>query len=358
MNTKFLTTSLLVVFLSFSAVAQNITKAPAWQAFESFAFSRDDVHLTNSLLVYKDGKIVFERYREGFSATSKQQIWSMTKSITGLIIGKAISENLLKIDDPVQKFYPKAPKGISVSHLLDMVSGYDWNEGYEYSPVGSDVIAMLYTEHYNDMASFAANKRANNEPGTQFMYSSGTSNLLMGILSKSMGPGDYKSYPWRSFFTPLEISNVTWERDHAGTYVASSYLYLSARDLAKIGQLFLNDGKYNNQQIIDAKWLKDSAKPHPYFLEPTRDLRQSESFAYSKHWWLNTALPQVDGSFKSRYPALPANAILALGHWGQMLVILPDQKTIIVRTGQDKGKRMNRDEFFSSFMKAYEQAHP
>ena len=358
MNTKLITASLLAVFLSCSALAQNITKAPAWQAFESFAFSRDDVHLTNSLLVYKDGKIAFERYREGFKASTKQQIWSMTKSITGLIIGKAISENILKLDDPVQKYYPQAPKGITVAHLLDMVSGYEWNEGYEYSPVGSDVIAMLYTKNYDDMAKFAATKKQAQEPASQFMYSSGTSNILMGVLSKAMGPGDYASYPWRSFFDPLEIKNVTWERDHKGTFVASSYLYLTARDLAKIAQLFLSAGKYNNKQIIPAQWLIDSAKPNPYFLNPSRDLKPSEGFAYSKHWWLNTALPQPDGSLKSRYPSLPANAVLALGHWGQMIVILPDQKTVIVRTGQDKGKRMNRDEFFSRFMQAYEQAHP
>lgn len=357
---KFITATSVafLLLLGPSLNAQILKKAPAWSSFESFTFAEDLEHKTNSLLVMVDGAIVFERYRTGFSSTTPQQIWSITKSITGLIIGKAISDNILKPNELIHKYYPQAPKTITINHLLNMTSGYEWNEGYEYNPLNSDVIRMLYSSNYDDMATFAANKKLAYDPGEYFQYSSGTSNILMGILSKAMGPGDYVSYPWRSFFDPLEIKDATWERDHKGTFVASSYLYLKARDVAKIGQLFLDKGIYKGKQIIPASWLVESATPHPYFLKADRELEQSEYFAYSKQWWLNTALPFPDGSYKSRYPELPANAVVGLGHWGQMLVILPDQKVVIVRTGQDKGKRMNRHEFFGQFMRAYRQAYP
>lgn len=350
--------SLLTVFLYTQVSAQDMTKAPGWSAFEQFVFATDKEYQTNSLVIQKNDEIIFERYREGFTKETKQQIWSMTKSIAGLIIGKAISDNIISAQDPIHKYFPKAPRDIKINHLLNMVSGYDWNEGYEYNPVRSDVINMLYTEHYGDMALFAANKKLAHPAGSYFRYSSGTTNILMGILSKAMGPSDYQDYPWRSFFIPLEINDVTWERDHAKTFVGSSYIFMRARDIIKIGQLFLDQGKYKNQQVIPKEWIEKSAEPYPYFMVAGRELKESVGFAYSNQWWLNSALPFLDGTYKSRYPSLPSNAILALGHWGQMLVILPDQNTVIVRTGQDKKGKIDRSEFFSLFMRAYEQAYP
>ncbi len=353
--------SLLTIFLSapFELLrAQDIVKAPGWAAFEQYAFATDKDHQTNSLLIHKDGEIIYERYREGFSQKTKQQIWSMTKSISGLIIGKAISDKILSVQDSISKYFPDAPKEIKLDHLLNMTSGYDWNEGYEYNPIGSDVINMLYTENYQDMASFAARKKLTFPAGSYFRYSSGTTNLLMGALSKAMGPSDYQEYPWRSFFDLLEITDVTWERDHAGTFIGSSYLYLSVRDIAKIGQLFLNKGKFKDLQIIEKSWIEKSSQPYSYFVTPDRELKRSTGFAYSNQWWLNTSLPFLDGSYKSRHPTLPSNAVLALGHWGQMLVILPDQNTVIVRTSQDKKGKLDRDEFFSLFMRAFDQAYP
>lgn len=356
---KILMVSLLTIFLFFGqAFAQNITKAPAWSSFESFAFATDQDYQTNSLLIMKDGKIVFERYRTGFQDSTKQQIWSMSKSITGLIIGKAVSDKIIGLQDSLSKSFPSAPKDITVSHLLNMVSGLEWAEGYEYNPIGSDVINMLYTQSYDDMAGFAAKKKLAYPAGSFFQYSSGTSNILMGILSKAMGPNDYAAYPFRSFFDLLEIKDVTWERDHRGTFIGSSYIFIKPRDLAKVGQLFLSKGRYKDKQVIDPLWLEQSTKPYPYFYVPGRDLKQSASMAYSHQWWLNSALPYPDGSLKSAYPSLPASAVLALGHWGQMLVILPEQKTIIVRTSQDKKGKLDRDKFFSLFMRVFEQAYP
>lgn len=349
---------LLVLFFLSSHSWASIAKAPAWSAFESFAFSEDHQHRTNSLLVVIDGKVVFERYRPGINNKTTQQLWSVSKSVAGLIIARAIDDKLLKLSDPVKKFYPKAPDSITIEHLFNMVSGYEWNEGYEYSPFKSDVIAMLYNDQNKDMASFAAHKNSIHKPDEYFQYSSGTTNILMGILAKALGPSDYARYPWRSFFEPLGITSAVWERDHAGTFVGSSYLFLSARDLAKIGELVLTQGRYQDKQVIAKEWFERIKKPHSFFNDPARDLSESEGFAYSHQWWLNSALKFPDGSLKSRYPALSSNAILALGHWGQMMVIIPDKKTILVRTGADKSGRLDRDTFFALFMRALEQAYP
>lgn len=358
MNTKYKAAiAAFFTILSFKVLAGPITQTPAWPSFEEYAFNDQAFHRTHSLLIVRDGKVIYERFRPGFTERTPQQLWSISKSVSGLIIGLAIEDKLLKSEDPLNKYYPKAPAEVQLQHLLNMTSGLEWNEGYEYNPVKSDVIRMLYTANFDDMAAFAANKPSDHQPGSNFKYSSGNTNILMGVLAKVTGPGDYAEYPWRRLFNPLNITSATWERDQRGTFVGSSYLYMSARDLAKIGELFLTNGMYQGKQIVPAAWLERSKKAAPFFSSPVAQGKVDNEYAYSHQWWLNKPLIQSDGSSKRKFPDLPEDTIFALGHWGQMLVVIPSLKLVMVRTGADKTTEgLDRNKFFSLFMRALKQA--
>lgn len=147
------------------------------------------------------------------------------------VLGMAYGEGLFKLEAPVVQFYPPLEQhpAIKIADLLHWASGIDWQEDYEYAPLKSSVVAMLYTRGHRDMAAFTADHDAYAEPGQAFRYSSGDSNLLAAALKNIVGPQRYPDYPWTALFEPLGIRHAVWETDANGTFVASSYAYLTAR---------------------------------------------------------------------------------------------------------------------------------
>lgn len=137
-----------------------------------------------------------------------------------------------------------------MADLLHWASGTDWQEDYEYAPLKSSVVAMLYTRGREDMAAYTAARDTVASPGQRFLYSSGDSNLLAAALRGMLDASQYPDYPRHALFTPLGIDSAVWERDRAGTYVGSSYLYLSARDLARIGLLMQREGRWQDRQLL------------------------------------------------------------------------------------------------------------
>ena len=123
-----------------------------------------------------------------------------------------------------------------------MRSGIDFNEAYEFAPLFSSVLAMLYTRGRADMAAFAAAQPMAAEAGTVWRYKSGDSLILAAALRDLVGADRYPDYPWTALFDRIGVTSAVWERDAAGTFVGSSYLYLTPRDLARIGLLYLRDG--------------------------------------------------------------------------------------------------------------------
>src|SRR5690606_19670033 len=185
-----------------------------------------------------------------FNVKTPQKLWSVSKSISSILIGIAQKQGLLNIKDKVKMFYPHADERLEISHLLHMSSGLFWNETYENNPLDSDVLNMLFIKGHKDMASYVAMKKQEFAPGSHFKYSSGETNFMMSLLQKKISRLDYDTFPWKKLFTPLGITTATWERDHAGNFIGSSYLYLSPEDLARIGQLFLNGGVWGDQEIV------------------------------------------------------------------------------------------------------------
>lgn len=214
-----------------------------------------------------------------------------------------------------------------------MSSGLFWDEGYESSPLKSLVIAMLYTRGRRDMGRFAAEQEVVHPPGQRFYYSSGTSNLLSLALRHALGDERYQTYFWDELYNILGMRHVTMERDMSGTFVASSYMYLPPRELAKFGFLYLNDGVWDKKRVLPEGWVKYTVTmASAYYTTPlTPTLAKDNPGA---HWWLNLGIPER--GVAPPWPRAPRDTFAAEGHWGQFLFVIPSLDLVIVRTGDDR----------------------
>lgn len=312
----------------------------------NFVFSDTHDHSSNVLLIIKDGKVVVEDYKNGFHKEKPHRIWSISKSLSSALVGIAIEQGILSLEEKVHNTYPVAKKNnyhneLTIKHLMEMSSGFEWSEGYENNPLKSNVIDMLFINNYRDMATYTSQRPFAHKPGEQFNYSSGETNLIMGILRKKLG-AKYENYPWEQLFNPLGMKNITWERDQEGTFVGSSYLYMSARDLAKFGQLYLQKGMWNGKQLLKESFVADSVKLIPSF-EKTIFKGEENNQSYGYQWWLNKDLPIK--KLKRPYPALAQSAYFGLGHHGQTLIVIPEYNSVVVRYGSDKQGAFDRKLF-------------
>lgn len=311
---------------------------------EAYAFpARDDIERqgirSDALLVLRDGRIVYERYAAPTGAETAHLSWSMAKSLLATTLGVAYGEGHFQLDAPVARYYP-AMAGhpqVKVGHLLSWASGLDWQEGYEYAPLKSSVIAMLYTRGRGDMAAFAAAHPAAAAPGTRFRYSSGDSNVLAAALRGMVGAEAYADYPWSALFEPLGITSAVWETDASGTFVASSYAYMTARDLARVGLLLQRGGRWGERRLLPQAWVEFIATPFAGY-QP-RQAKPGDAVP-GGHWWLNAELP---GGARP-WPDAPADTLAALGHWGQGLYVMPQEKLVVVRYADDRDGSFRHNE--------------
>ena len=327
---------------------------PALQAFEAYAFpARDDATRqgvrSDAVVVIRDGQLVYERYAGPTRAQTPHLAWSMSKSIMACVLGVAYGEGRFQLDDAVaQHFAPfAAHPQVKMRHLLNWASGLAWEEDYEYAPLKSSVVAMLYTRGRDDMAGFVAGFPADAEPGQRFRYSSGDSNVLAASLKQMVGDA-YADYPWSALFEPLGIRSAVWERDASGTFVGSSYAYMTARDLARIGLLMQRGGRWKERQLLPPAWMQFALTPFANYRPSAEDASDGVP---GGQWWLNRA-PAGAGL---PWPNAPETAFAALGHWGQALYVLPDQKLVIVRYADDRDGSYRHDDFLKRALAAFAQ---
>ncbi len=324
--------------------------SPAVAALEAYAFAlRDDVSRegvrTDALLVIRDGQVIYERYAGPTNAGTPHLAWSMSKSLLAATMGVAYGEGRFKLSDSAAQYYPafSAHPQIKLGHLFNWASGLDWQEGYELAPLKSSVVAMLYTRGRSDMPAFVASHQDEAAPGTRFRYSSGDSNVLSAALHGMLGDAAYANYPWTALFDPLGISSATWEADASGHFVASSYAYLTARDLARVGLLMQRDGRWGERQLLPKAWVEFNRTPFAAY-QPI-----AGEAVPGGQWWLN--LP-VAGAAKP-WPAAPAETFAALGHWGQALYVLPAEKLVIVRYADDRDHSYQHDRLLKLALAAF-----
>lgn len=328
------------------------------QALNQYAFTpRDDSKRsgvrTDALLVVRDGQIVYERYAGPNTQQTPHLLWSMSKSVMATVMGVAYGQERFKLDDPAFNYLPalKDHPKLKLGHLFNWASGLNWKENYESSPLKSSVVAMLYTRGRRDMAGFVAQHPQAFAPGVHYSYSSGDSNLLSAAMRGIVGVQQYGDYPWTALFEPLGIQSAVWERDAAGTFVASSYAYMSARDLARIGLLMQREGRWHDQQLLPKAWVDFNRTP---FANYQADPRKLDEAVPGGQWWLNQG-PQ---GVPTPWPDAPTSSFAALGHWGQALYVLPEQKLVVVRFADDRDDSFKHNELLKRVVAAFAKEQP
>jgi CubicO group peptidase (beta-lactamase class C family) len=274
---------------------------------------------TYAVVVVQDGRIIAERYAPGITAETPLPGWSMTKSILSALVGILVERGTLALD--ARELLPawRAPDpraAITLEDLLRMRSGLRFSE--VYANPWSDVLHMLY--NCADTAAYAAARPLSAAPGTQWSYSSGTTNILSRIVRQAVGDGAYHAWPRQVLFDPIGMTSAVLEPDASGTFVCSSYGLATARDWARYGQLWLDGGRCDGQTVLPEWWTRFCTTPTP----------QSDG-RYGAHWWLKLN-PDIGGDTDDARAIAP-DAFFAVGHEGQTLTIVPSRRLVVVRLG-------------------------
>jgi CubicO group peptidase (beta-lactamase class C family) len=303
---------------------------------------------TDGIVIIHKGYLVFEKYGGGFNKDKIHITWSDAKSYVNALYGIAVKEKRIKIENQAWKYYPSLNRGqhkaITVDMLLRMSSGLYTNETYEASPLKSTVNAMLFTSGHRDMAAYCARQKLEYKPDTRFEYSSPTPNLLMAMLKNTMSKKDYNNYPWKKLFNVLGMKNIVFEQDAAGTFIGSSYIYSTPRDMARFGFLYLHDGIWENKRILPKGWVTYSTAITQAFYT-TKDFTADESknHSYGALWRLNRDIPEIGK--KRVFPDVPEDCFMARGHWGQFIYVIPSKNLVVVYTGDNRDKSLDENKF-------------
>jgi len=294
---------------------------------------------TEGVVVVHRGEVVFERYAPGWDADKRHLAWSASKTVTAALVGHAVQLGVLDVTDSICDHYEPANTdqcAITVQDLLEQTSGIAWRETYEgVSPTASSVLAMLYGEGHADMAAFVASQPMAQPPNTQWYYSSGNSNLLSAVVGAVLVPQHGERYPWPALFTPLGMT-PTFERDAAGTFIGSSYLWATPRDLARFGQFLLQDGCWSDADLLPEGFVTRLSTPNR--VSAASDDPEMPSYGWQT--WLNA--PANDAA-ESRWPSAPASTFAAMGHWGQSVTVVPEHDLVVVRVADDRDRTYDHD---------------
>jgi CubicO group peptidase (beta-lactamase class C family) len=273
---------------------------------------------TKAVVVVHDGRVIAERYASGIGIDTPLLGFSMTKSVVNALIGILTQQGNISpsFPAPVAEWRGATDprREIEVEHLLRMTTGLaldETNSGFDPSS------QMVYL--HNDMAGFAVKAAMIAPPGTRWTYSSPTTQLLARIIRDiTGGPEQTLAFAWRELFNPLGMRDVTLEFDGAGTLQGSTYMLASARDWARFGLLYLNDGVIGGRHILHEDWVDFSAAA-------TLDTD------YGAGFWTNRSEHE---NAKGRVRlGIPRDAFFASGDLGQRIVIIPSQHLVIVRLG-------------------------
>lgn len=274
---------------------------------------------TRAVVVVHEGKLVAERYAPGIGPDTPLPGWSMAKSALSALVGAAVRDGKLSLDRRtlLEEWPPEDPRSkLALEDLLRMRSGLKWSE--DYSDPLSDVVQMLFARPA--AGAFAALRPLEHPPGEAWKYSSGTTNLLSLVLRRALGEEAYGNWPWSALFAPLGMRTAVFERDGSGTFVGSSFLFAGARDWARFGQLYLQDGVWKGRRVLPEGWVRFSTTPTPL----------SEG-RFGAHWWLKC--PKELGGETEAGRGLPSDAFYAIGHEGQTLTVIPSRRLVVVRLG-------------------------
>ena len=281
----------------------------------------------HSVLLVRHGKLVLERYYEGedevrgrprgtvdFGPEDLHDLRSVTKSIVGLLYGIALAEgNVPSLHTPLLDAFPEYPdlaedpqrRRMTVAHALSMQLGTEWDEGLSYADPRNSETAM---DRAPDRYRYVLGRPMVAEPGTRWTYNGGATAVLARLIEKGTGE-PLADYAEEKLFTPLGIATYQWVKGRDGAYIAASGLRLRPRALARIGQMVLDGGRREGQQVVPADWLARS-------FETRSEIDQDIDYGYQ--WWLGKPLPEGP------------RWVGAFGNGGQRLQIMPRGNMLMV----------------------------
>lgn len=264
-----------------------------------------DIGTAQSLMVEKNGTLLYEKYQNSTDRNTTTNIKSASKSVLSLLVGIAIEEGHLEgVDQTIGEFFPDYfddnpdPKkeSITIKNLLSMRSGLETTSFQNY---GRWVLS-------DNWVTYALDQPFEEEPGGRMVYSTGTSHLLSVILTRATGMST-RAFANEHLFGPMNIRVGGWDRDPQGFYMGGNNLALSPLSLLKIGGLVLNNGVYNGQQLVPASWIRESTNIYTS--------SNYNDYDYGYMWWQRQIAEQ--------------NVIFAWGNGGQYIMILPQLDSVI-----------------------------
>lgn len=288
---------------------------------------------TRAILVAYDTLVKWEKYGAGFDEKTPILGWSMSKSITSAMVGVLVKEGKLKLNAPapVKEWANDERAKITLRSLLNMTSGLKWVE--DYGDI-SDATKMLYSSAA--IAGYAIQVPSEYAPDSVWYYSSGTSNILQEIIRRQFNDiHDYWAFPQEAIFHKIGMNHTIMETDAAGIFVGSSYTYAPARDWARFGLLYLNNGVWRNDTIINPSWVNFTQQEAPH-----------SDGQYGAQFWLNKS--------GSELPDAPKDIYYADGYQGQRVYVIPSKKLVIVRFGISKHGEFDYNKMVNSILSAFE----
>lgn len=275
---------------------------------------------TVAFLVIKDTSIVFESYREGYSQNATSSSFSMAKSIVGLLVGIALDEGkITSVQDPISKYLPEfknAKYTITVKDLLTMSSGIQWNESY------SNPFSVTTKSYYgNNIDQLILTSKSTQEPGKKYHYKV-TDPQLLSIILKRVYNKSLSEITSEKLWKPIGAKNIaSWSLDQKGGEEKATCCFNSnARDFARLGQLILNDGKWNDKQLVSREYLQEALMPAFYLTD--EDNKPVDFYGYQ--WWIC--------NYKN------SMVYYARGILGQYIIAMPEYNIVVVRLGHQRSK--------------------
>lgn len=284
---------------------------------------------TDALLVLQNGQTVFERYGADHGPTTRHVSWSMAKSITHALVGVAVGQGKVNIDQPTQTLADSHPS-LTLRHLLTMTDGLDWVDSRP-NLIESDNTRMLFGVGRANTAGYVATRHQIHPPGTHWNYSTGAYQMIAREISvrlfpQAKGPQAIQTamagWMRAGLFDPVGMTSAVMEFDPSGTFYAGSLAWATARDFGRFGELYRNDGVSSGRRILPEGWVKFARTP-------------TVANIYGAGFWLEARHGQPEASLMGG--AGPLDAFSAEGFHGQLIVIVPSKALTVVRLGLTTG---------------------
>ncbi len=292
-----------------------------------------DFENLHSVLIVKDGSLICEMYFNGYEKEQRQNVKSVTKSVLSLLVGIALDQGYLTgVDQPMGELFPdylakpadSLKRSITVHHALTMSTGLEWYENMEWLfNISWDPNWMFFS---NNTVRYVLEKDMEDVPGGHFHYSTGTSQLLAGALRRTTGKSPLE-FATERLFHPMGLDQVVWESGKDGINYGGVGLMLTPREMAMLGQLCLQKGRWSGQQLVPSQWIETSTRGQILF--------DKDDGPYGYHWWIRPY------------------GYSAQGYGGQYIYVLPELNGVVVFTAKNNTPTHIRPEIVEKVLKAF-----